>query len=1067
MKLKVFALISFAIAAGFSPGTHAQLLPPEQTQIIGPRMPALSPNGKRIAFVYRGDIWIAPVTGGRAVQVTQHIEMDAYPLFSPCNQWIAFASKRRGNWDIFLVPATGGPTRQLTWHAGNDIPSGWSPDGKRVLFSGRRDSPNQSMFAIHVESLQTEVLLEDYATLNYPSYAPDGRSVVYGRYGFHWTRPRYHGSAAAQIWTFHLESGLRQAITSNHHQHLWTQFFPDGQAVLTVTYAEQTPSVTNVNEVLPKLTDNALRTPNLWKFTLAGQGTQLTTFTGGSVRWPSIASETGDVAFEYGPDLWLLKHGAEEPVKLAFYGAEDEKENRRRYEKLTTGATELEPSPDGKTVAFGLRGEIWTVPVERPKGVAGRSAEFARRLTDWAGDDSDFSWSPDGKKLYFLSDRQFTTGLLELDIESGETKTLWQRGEDVSHLRLSPDGKQLAFWVAGGEGGLFLFSLEKSEARRLVHVPGPHARGAGGGAIEWSPDTRWIAFTRANENRSWNIWIAGVEGGEPVNITRLNASHGQPTWSPDGKYLFFQSNRDGDGLYVVSLVPEEARSIDVDIKFEKPKDDVTVEIDFTNISRRIRKLSSQNPTADLTVSSEGLILFRSGNDIWSCSYDGKETKRLTTGTTNSNARVTGDGKKVFFVRSGELWSMKPDGGGQEKLSFSADWERDVRAERLAAFTQFWRSYQRGFYDSNFHGRDWESIRRGYEPLLEAVQTTDEFASLLHMMVGELEASHAEVTPASGDLPKPVTPHLGFSFDYSHDGPGIRVKMVPSGAPGFYAKTQIKPGEYILAINGRDVSLDEALYEWINNKQDREFEFLVHDRPEKEGARTVRYKVLSQDEWNNLIYQNRTDRLRELVESRSAGKIGYLHIARMAAGNQTVFEREAYEYVLGKEALIIDVRFNSGGNISDTLIDWLSRAPHGYFRPRDVPAMPAPHRAWDKPMIVIMNEHSYSNAEMFPAAMRQRGLAQLVGMPTPGYVIWTYALRLVDGTGARMPASGVFRLDGSPQENLGEKPDVQVWMTPEDWLAERDPQLEKAIELLHPGNVIADRQDSPREKDASN
>lgn len=1026
----------------------AQLPVPPVKPLIGARMPALSPDGKRIAFVYRGDVWIAPATGGQATPLTRHVEMDAFPLFSPDGRWIAFSSLRNGNWDIFVVPADGGEVRQLTYHANSEIAYGWSPDGKYLLFSSVRDTTNNTLFALDVRTLRFKKLTEDYASINYPSYSPDGRMVVYGRYGFHWTRPRYVGSAAAQIWLLDVVKNTRRALTSDNRQHLWTKFLPDGKSLVTVTIGEETPSVSKLGTSIGKVVDNPSRTPNLWVFDLEGRGKQLTFFTGGSVRFPTVALRTGDIAFEYEHDLWLLPAGSRNPQKIVLYAAEDEKQNTRRREVLTSGVTEAEPSPDGKFFAFGLRGDIWTVLIDKPKGVAGRSAEIARRLTDWAGDDSDFVWSADGKRLYFTSDREFNTRLYELDIETLQVKSLWNRPEDVTAPRLSPDGKQLGFWVSGSEGGLYVLTLETGETRRLAKVPGPHWYGLGGGQFAWSPDMRWIAFTYRGEDLAWNIWILPATGGDPINVTRLNAYHSQPAWSPDGKYLFFQSDRDGNGLYVLPLKEEPARTVDTDLKYEKPKEKVLVEIDFQDIQRRIRKVVNQNPQADLTVSSEGLILFVSEGDIWSVSYDGKETKRLTTGGGISNLRVSADGKRVFFIRNGELWTMRLEGNNpQEKVTFTADWDRDVRAERKAAFTQFWRSYHRGFYDANFHGRDWEAIRKRYEPLLDAVETREEFATLLQMMVGELEASHSEVSPAPGGNTSPVTPHLGFTFDYSYEGPGIKVGKVPQGAPGSYPQTRIREGEYVLAINGQDVTLDENLWKLINDKQEREFEFLVNSRPSKDGARVVKYRVLSSGEWSDLMYRNRIERLRKYTDEKSGGKIGYVHISGMGFSNQVQFEREVYEQVVGKQAMIIDVRFNGGGNISDTLVDWLERKPHGFYRPRDGVVEPAPSRAWDKPIIVLMNEHSYSNAEMFPYAMRAKGLAKLVGMPTPGYVIWTWGLQLVDGTGARMPQSGVYRLDGTPMENIGEKPDVQVWMSPEDWLAERDPQLDKAIEML--------------------
>ncbi|MEW6304929.1 MAG: S41 family peptidase [Verrucomicrobiota bacterium] len=1031
-----------------TPAVLAQLTPPAQSPVIGARQPALSPDGKRLAFVYRGDIWVAGARGGQAMPVTQHVESDAYPVFSPDGKWIAYASKREGSWDLFAVPTDGGPSRQLTWHGGVEFPGGWSADGTRLLFAAKRESPNYLLLSLNVATFQTDLITEDFAAINYPGYSPDGTKVVYGRYGFPWTRPRYRGSAAAQIYVVDTATGERRRITTDERQHLWPQFLPDGKRILTVTTGEATPSTGKIDEVIPRIEDNPSRTPNLWTFDLKGSGKQITSFTGGGVRWPSVAIKSGDVTFEYGYDLWLLRGGRGKPVKLELLAARDERQNTRRRETLNRDVTEAEPSPDGKTVAFGLRGDLWTIAVDKPKGVAGKNAEFARRLTEWAGEDADFVWAKDGKKLYFISDRQFNARLFELDLETLAAKDLWRRTEDVSAPRLSPDGKQLSFWAAGGEGGLHVVKLEDGEIRRLVKLPGPQWNGIGGGEHEWSPDGEFIAFSQRGENRAWNIYIVPVSGGDAVNVTRLNAFHGSPTWSPDGKYLFFKSNRDGDGIYVLPLTKEVARTEDTDIAFERPKGEVEVKIDFDDAHQRIRKLTSQYPRSDLSVSADGLLLFLAEGDVWSVSYDGKEVKRLSTGGGKTALRVAPDGRRVSYIQNGELWTMRMnDQKTTTKISFTAEWERDVRAERQAAFTQFWRSYHRGFYDANFHGRDWPAIRDRYEPLLGAVETNDEFATLLNMMVGELEASHSEVTAATNNVAAASTPQLGFMFDYTYKGPGIKVAAVPPNAPGSYEKTRINPGDYVLEINGEPVALGEDLYRHVNNKADRLFEFLVNDKPEKDGARTVKYKPLTNNEWEDLIYQNRSDRLRKYVEDKSDGKVGYLHLSAMGSNNQVKFEREAYEYIQGKDAMIIDVRFNRGGNISDTLIDWLERKPHGWFRPRDGAPEPSPSRAWDKPIIVLMNEHSYSNGEMFPDAMRARGLAKIVGMPTPGYVIWTSSMRLVEGTGARMPQSGVFRLDGTPMENLGEKPDVLVPLTTEDWLANRDPQIDKAIEML--------------------
>lgn len=1050
-------LLATLFTAG-SPPAAAQLAPPEEKPLIGGRMPALSPDGRQLAFVWRGDVWVAPATGGRAYAVTDHVEFDGYPVFSPDAKWIAFTSTRNGNADIFIVPTVGGPVRQITFSSAPETITDWSPDGKTLLFSGQRDVPNSTLFAIDVNTLRFRKLTEDYKTLGEPTFSPDGGRIAFLRHGFPWTRPRYTGSAAAQLLTLDLATGKRAEITKNDRQHLWPSFTPDGKSVIAVTVGEPTPNAQWLNKPLPRMQDSAARTPNLWAFPSGGgKPRQITRLVGGAVRFPFVARKSGDIVFEHEHDLYRLPAGAKEPVKIVLYaGSEDKLSNTQRQVFTGNNVEEAEISPDGKTFAFALKSDIWTIAVEKAKT---RNAEDAERLTDYAGFDRDFNWSKDSKTLFFVSDRQGNDRIFALDVENRAARPIWTGSEDAGSPKISPDGAMVGFWVKGtadekGTGGLYVKPVAADRAgvapRRVIALPG-----AVQGDFSWSPDMKWIAYTRRGvEGGGLNIWITPADGtpGKAVNVTRLNATHRLPAWSPDGKYLFFASNRDDNGLYVLPLKPEEARTDELEVKFEKPTGPVTVEIDFEDTAQRIRKVSPRRVDADLAFAGEGKIFFVSEGDAYTVSYDGKEVTKLTSGGGVSNLRPSADGRTLFFYRGGSLFTLKiAPGNPQKQVTFTATWERDVRAERLAAFNEFWRSYNTRFYDGNFHGRDWAAIRQRYEPLLSSVGTRDEFASLLNMMVGELEASHSEVSAAPNPTPGPITRQLGVYFDYAYTGPGIKVRAVPRRAPGSYAKTRIKPGEYIVAVDGKDVTLDENLYRVLNNKGDRDYTLLVNDKPTRVGARKVVYKALTTAEWNDLHYRNRTDRLRRTVEQKSNGTLAYVHIQGMGGPNQTTFDRELYEYAEGKKGVIIDVRFNGGGNIADQLINWLGMKPYATYFPRDGYAQNAPlfggARSWDKPIVVLMNELSFSNAEMFPYGMRATGLAKLVGAPTPGYVIWTSSLRLVDETGARMPGGGSFRKDGSPMENLGEKPDYLVPLSNEDWLAERDPQLEKAIELL--------------------
>lgn len=1046
--------LSLALCFAPCPLALAQLTPPVDKPVVGARMPALSPDGSKLAFVWRGDIWVSPSSGGRAYPVTTHAEYDAYPVFSPDGKWIAFQSNRTGSSDIWVVPAEGGTPRQLTFAGGVESPTDWSPDGKSLLFVSRRDRPFDTVFSLDLATRRFTKLTEDFKKLNRPTLSPDGTRLVYERNGFPWTRPRYSGSAAAQLWTEELASGKSSPLVEDGRQHLYPHFLPDGKSIVCVTYGEESPSVTLLGKTPPKLDDSPKRTPNLWAFPAGGgKPKQLTQFVRSAVRFPSVARKSGDIAFEHGTDLYLLKAGSSEPVKLSLLCGSDDKSNAEQRSVISNAdVSEARISPDGKTFAFVLRDELWTIPVDKAKS---RNADQATRLTDYPGTDHDLCWSKDGKTLFFVSDRNGNERVFAMEVATKAVKPVWTGRSDASSPILSPDSKTLGFWVKGKEeegAGFYTCPVDLSAPpTRLLTIAGDVQ-----GEVAWSPDQRWIAFTRrGRESGGTNLYIAKSNGTDPINVTRLNASHSAPTWSADGRYLYFGSNRDGSsGLWVLPLTREEARGAELEVKYIKPGDPVQVTIDFEDVHYRLRKLSSTPPEADLQLTdSDGTLYFVSGGNIWAASYDGKEVRPLTGIGGIGNLRISAAGDMAYFQRGGQLFSLRTrvPGAQPSLIGFSASYIQNLRALRQAAFNQLWRSYNTRFYDPNFHGRDFAALKARYEPMLEGVGTREEMANLGNLLLGELEASHSEVSAAPGTTIGPSTAQLGVYFDYSYVGPGIRIKEVPKRAPGSYEKTRIKPGEYIVAIDGVDVTLDENLYSVLNDKGERDFTLLVNDKPGRDGARTVTYKALSEAEWSDLHYRNRIEARSKQVEQASGGKVGYAHISGMGGQNQQQFVREFYEWAEGKDAMIIDVRENGGGNIGDTLISWLRFKPYATNSPRGGYVVPAPilegRQPWNKPIVVLMGDSSFSNAEMFPYGMRATGLAKLVGEPTPGYVIWTYGLGLVDGTGARMPFQGVWRTDGTPLENIGERPDYLVPWSTADYFAGKDPQLEKAISLL--------------------
>lgn len=1020
--------------------------------LIGARNVAISPDGERIAFAYQGDVWVASSKGGRAVPVTNHVEQEDNPVWSPDGKWIAFNSNRNGNNDIYIVPADGGTTQRLTWHSGSEIPMEWTPDGSAVLFTGTRDGIDNGIYAVDVKTTRTRHILADRVAVRRPQYSSDGKSMLYQRFDFNQYRPRYSGSAAAQIWLFDPASGKRALVRSNGFQHLWTRFQPNGR-LMSVTVTDLTPSSRKIGEQASKYVDSPNRTPNVYEVTLDGKARRLTDFVGGGVRSLTVAKKTGIAAFEYDGHLYTMQPG-EKPVRLSLTATLDDKTTNEQRQILTTGASQIALSPKSDRIAFVASDEIWLVPTKKGKGP---NADDATQLTVYEGLDGNALWHPEGKTLYFISDREGNRRLFLVDVQTGETKRMTSFDEELYGVAFTPDKRSLSFWRAGAQGGLYTIPLAGGEPRKVLDRPGNNTV-FGDLDYSWSPDMRYIAFVQRLDRSGYypwesgaNIWILDTTTGKRNDVTGVNATNTTPRFSPDGRYLFFRSNRDGDALWILPLKLEDARSTELEIKYEKPTGPVKVEIDFEDIELRARRVFTQTPSSSLTIDpANGEILFQSEGDIWKADYSGENLRRITSGGGIGGFQFGDDGNTLAFIRNGTLntLNLRAQNFPIMTVAFRADWTFDQRKIRQAAFNQIWRAFASNFYDPNMHGRDWSAIRKRHEPLLQGVGHRNEMAIVLNQMLGELEASHSEVGAGAGNPPSPTSAHPGFTIDYGYAGPGIRIKEVPKRAPGSYAKTKLEPGEYVVAINGKPVSVDEGLWrDVLNDQVGRDLTFTVSKTPSKEGAREVKYRALSGGEWSQIHYLNRIEARRKYVEDKTDGKLTYIHIAGMGGGNFDAFMRQFWQVIQGKKGAIIDVRDNGGGNISDRLIDVVERVPHSYYQDRDGEALLAPGQTWSLPTVVMHAESSFSNAEMFPYAMKSRRLATLVGMPTPGYVIWTTGLLLVDGSVARMPGAGVYRLDGTPLENMGQQPDVRIDWPTEDYLAGKDPQLDKAIEVL--------------------
>jgi tricorn protease len=1004
------------------------------------RYPTFSPDGKQIAFSYMGDIWVAPAEGGMATRLTVHPAHDIRPRFSPDGKWIAFNSNREGNYDIFLMPATGGGPKRLTYHSADDILGDWSPDGRWIVFSSNRDHRFAQIYLLEVETGYVRRLTSDETSLHSPTFSPDGRYIVFCRGGTSWWRKGYRGSANSEIWRLpitiegdRITVGTPERLTHYEGNDWSPMVAPDG----TLYFVSDRKGVFN-----------------LWRmpFTTTGEakGEQVTKHEDRILN-PSMSRDGRFIVYEHDFSLWVVPTKGGEPKRLTIYAPSDEQQNRQQRLTLTSGATEFALSPDGKQIAFVVRGDIFVINADR--------GGEAKRITDHPYRDFDIDWSPDGKKLAFVSERDGNREVYIVDIRTRELKRLTNTPDAAeSNPKWSPTGNYVAF--IRGPFGRQLCWVDVNTGEEKVVVEGPFI-----GEFAWSPDGRWICFNRRDPaNNVTDLFIVPWNGGEPVNVTRMPYWNGSIVWTKDGKNIVFRSNRTDDNvdIYVLPLERPKEKLDEEEGEGEKKSQErkegekklPEVKIDFTDIHKRIKRLTAtvfNEGSFAVSPDSKTVVFVATPVDqpeIWSVPLEGGSLTRMAVGVSASQLQFSPDGNRLYFLSTGgSIRYLTRPTNTLGTVNFTARMVVDRFVELQHMFDEGWRLLKEQFYDEEMHGINWDAMREKYRPLIDHVAAKEDFYALVSMMLGELNASHLGI--GGPTVSGPETAYLGVWFDPEHCGPGVKISAVLKNSPADRDESRLNVGEFILAIDGVEVSNNEQIWDALADKAGRVVELLVNDKPTKEGARTVKIKPINRGQWADLLYEDWVEKRRRMVDEWSNGRIGYIHIRAMSQSELRKFEREFYAEVVGKkEALIIDVRFNGGGRIHDELLSILKRRLYAMEQYRGAPPFTQPFQVWQKPTVVLINEFSASDAEIFPKAFRDLGLGKLVGVPTYGGVIGTYNVTLIDGTTFfRVPVTGWRTLDGVNLENYGVKPDILVEHSPEDNANENDLQLKAAVDLL--------------------
>ncbi len=1051
-----------------------------------PRHPAPSPDGTMIALSWQGDLWLVPTEGGEARRITAHPATDRHPVWSRDGEMIAFASDRYGNWDVFVLhlgQAT--PPRRLTAASLDDTPVDFAPDGSKVLFVSERDESIRFYSALYEVPVNGGTpYLAQSALGEWGAYSADGSATAFVRGATKWTRRGYRGAANRDIW-------LR---TSDDEYVQLTSF--DGD--------DDFPSWID-GHTLAILSSREGR-KNLFLLDLISERTvQLTDHTGSDVRFPRAAADGSVIAYELEDAVYTVRPLDGQPKKLTFNVPVDQIRNPIDRRTASSDATGLAINDDATLAAFLVRGDIFVTGI-----VSSDELDIAApptvQVTATPAEESDIQFSPDGRSILYSAERDGQRDLFVMQpamtdeqdadwlssFEFAETR-LTDTPEDEHSPRFSPDGQRIAYLK--NRGDLHVLTLEGAADTTLFEHWSPST-------FAWSPDGRWIALSRVDTAYNADVWIIPSTGGEMYNVSRHPDDDLAPTWSPDGKRLVWTTKRHADtfdvwGVWLTraddqrtsaqwlaywkqqeeqkkkqekAAADEESEAEDTNGASEPVPE---VAIDFEQLWRRAKPITALlGDEASPFVTDDGRrILFTAEldgeRDLYSVRFDGEDRQRLTTGDRGPGQLQLRESTVFFLDRKGTIGRVDVEGKAGDPVPFAATYEVDRAAEREVVFEQAWRALDQIFYDPDFHGVDWQQQRETYKPWALAASSEADFADVMNLMLGELNASHMGYYPpgtrGNREGVGERTGWIGAVFDPTLGPPGIAVTEVLPDTPAARTDVNLRSGERILAVAGTPVTETTNIYLLFADTAGTRVPLTVR------GTDGAERTVVVIPESFRTQYQARYERWvrqrRAIVEELSGGRLGYLHIQGMNAPSFEEFERDLYAAGHDREGLIIDVRSNGGGWTTDYLMTVLSVERHAYTIPRgaphttrDYPQSRLPLAAWTRPALTLCNSDSYSNAEIFSWAFKTLDRGLLVGTPTFGAVISTGGTRLINGALVRLPMRGWYvATDGTNMELNGAQPDIVVEQPPtEDLSASSDTQLARAV-----AEFLATIEDDPR------
>jgi len=1086
---------------------HGQQRPPDPAAGLPSfAEPAISPDGREIAFVSGGDIWTVAAAGGDARLLVSHAATESRPQWAPDGRRLAFTSTRTGGGDVYVLTIDTGDVARLTWDDAPELVDGWSADGEWIYFtSNSRDIAGMNDVLRVRASGGTPMLFSDerYTSEFFAAPGPDNRVAISARGNAaaqwwrrghshldeseiwivgHWQRPQEVLDAANRLRTVPINTHMYGRVVDRGGKALWPMWSGDGKLLYFMSDRDGAE--------------------NIWKVGVPGPGStdtppqRVTAFKDGRVLWPTISRDGRTIAFERNFGIWTMDTatGQAAEVKIRRVGAPAA--TTIEHLRLTNQITELALSPDGKKVLFVVRGEIFAA--------SAKDGGDAARVTTTTGNESQIVWAPDSLRAAYASDRDGVSQLFLYDFAT-QAETRLTKGVVADYApAFSPDGKTLAFLRDRRE--LRVIDMDSKRDRLL-------ATGTFGGtldagrAIAFSPDNQWAAYLSASGRMLTNAWIAPVKGGETRQVSFVgNVNADAIDWSPDGTFLTFATGQRTERGQIARVdlilrtpkfredqfrdlfqeparrpatpapaVPpapadvakraEDEKKDEKDVKDEKaekvePKK--PVEIVFADIRRRLSLVPTGLDVADQAISPDGKWLVVTADaagqqNLYLYSIDELSREpavaRQITSTPGQKAspQFSPDSKEIFYLDEGTIRTAPVEKGEARRVSVTAELDVDFSTEKTEVFQQAWTLMRDYFFDPRFNGVDWDASRQRFAPYIAGARTADELRRVIAQMIGELNASHLGIGPPPGQT-TPSTGRLGLRFDareYEQSGRLKISEVLPLG-PAALSRA-IEPGHFLLAVDGTPLDGRTNLDQLLAHKIDRRVRLTIGTGPEGNDRKDIAVRPVNLNTEKGLLYRHWVEQQRAYVLKASNGRLGYVHMPDMSAASLDQLHLDLDAENFAREGVVVDVRNNNGGFVNVYAIDVLARRSYFDMTLRGATKAPARtilgQRSLELPTVLVTNQHSLSDAEDFTEGYRALKLGKVVGEPTAGWIIYTSNTRLIDGSVFRLPQVRITAMDGTDMELKPRPVDVAVTRQLGETAMHRDTQLDAAVSTL--------------------